>query len=160
VTQTWQLRDDVLVYALFPHMHLRGKSFRYEAEYPNGTVEVLLDVPHYDFNWQHRYELAEPKRLPKGSFMRCTAIYDNSAANPNNPDPSVTVHAGTQSWDEMFNGYWDVALAEQDLTRTDRATEVIVRAARRACRPAALGPILTVALAGLLIRRRLDRSSG
>ncbi len=68
VSQTWEIHDDLIVYTpLFPHMHPRGRSFRYEVEYPDGAVETLLSVPHYDFNWQHRYELAEPKRLPKGS---------------------------------------------------------------------------------------------
>ena len=70
----------------------------------------------YDFNWQHRYVLAEPRRLPAGTLIRCTAVYDNSAANPANPDPTATVRTGTQSWDEMFNGYFDVVLADQDLT--------------------------------------------
>jgi hypothetical protein len=78
----------------------------------------LLSVPRYDFNWQHRYVLAEPKRLPAGSRLRCTAVYDNSAGNPNNPDPSATVRAGEQSWDEMFNGYFDVVLADADRTST------------------------------------------
>ena len=49
-----------------PHMHLRGKAFRYEAVYPDGTTEMLLDVPHYDFNWQTSYRLAEPQTLPAG----------------------------------------------------------------------------------------------
>src|SRR5262249_38503873 len=102
--------------AVFPHMHLRGKSFRYQVAYPDGTSEILLDVPHYDFNWQHRYELAVPKRLPAGSLLTCNAHYDNSKGNPANPDPSATVVAGTQSWQEMFNGYFDVVLADQDLT--------------------------------------------
>src|SRR5437868_11050081 len=97
-------------------MHLRGKSFRYEVTYPDGSAEVLLDVPRYDFSWQHRYELAEPKRLPAGSLLRCTAVYDNSADNPANPDPAATVRAGRQSWDEMFNGYFDVARADEDRT--------------------------------------------
>jgi peroxiredoxin len=156
ITQTWKVGDDLLVLALFPHMHLRGKSFRYEVDYPDGTTEVLLNVPRYDFNWQHRYELAEPKRLPKGTLMRCTAVYDNSGANPNNPDPSATVRAGQQSWDEMFNGYWDVALAEQDLTRINEGTAVLERAARRICRPAVLVPLLAAALGLLILRRRLQ----
>ncbi len=117
VGQTWQVNDDVLLLAFFPHMHLRGKSFRYEAVYPDGREEILLDVPRFDFAWQFRYVLAEPKRLPAGSRLRCTAVYDNSKANPANPDPSQTVLTGTQSWEEMFNGYFDVALADQDLTR-------------------------------------------
>ncbi len=117
VVQTWQINCDVLLLSLFPHLHLRGKSFRYEAIYPDGTSEILLDVPRYDFNWQHRYELAEPKRLPTGSLLRCTAVYNNSANNPLNPNPDAEVHEGPQSWDEMFRGYFDVALADQDLTR-------------------------------------------
>ena len=117
VEQTWRFNDAVLLLAFFPHMHLRGKSFRYEAVYPDGAEEILLDVPRFDFGWQFRYALAEPKRLPAGSLLRCTAVYDNSKDNPANPDPSAVVRAGTQSWDEMFNGYFDVALADQDLTR-------------------------------------------
>ncbi|MBI1900730.1 MAG: redoxin domain-containing protein [Planctomycetia bacterium] len=116
VEKSWKAEHDVLLLAMFPHMHLRGKSFRYEAFYPDGRREILLDVPRYDFNWQHRYVLAEPKRLRAGTTLTCTAHYDNSAANPANPDPSATVRFGLQSWEEMFNGYFDVALAEQDLT--------------------------------------------
>lgn len=117
VAQTWQMNRDVLLLAFFPHMHLRGKSFRYEAFYPDGASEILLDVPRYDFNWQNRYELVEPIRLPAGARLRCTAVYDNSADNPANPDPSAEVRAGQQTWDEMFNGYFDVVLADEDLTR-------------------------------------------
>jgi hypothetical protein len=159
VSQTWEIRDDLIVYALFPHMHLRGKSFRYEVEYPDGTVETLLSVPHYDFNWQHRYELAEPKRLPKGSRMRCTAVYDNSSANPNNPDPTATVRAGTQSWDEMFNGYWDVALADEDLTRPPSRTEVLLKTARMIPMSVLLGLMLSLTWTALVLRRRRRMSN-
>ena len=89
---------------------------RYTAEYPDGSAEVLLDVPAYDFNWQHRYELAEPKRLPAGTVVRCAAVYDNSADNPYNPDPTATVRAGPQSWDEMFNGYFDITPADEGVS--------------------------------------------
>ena len=114
VERTVRLDEDMLLLGMFPHMHLRGKSFRYEAELPDGRQETLLDVPRWDFNWQHRYELAEPKLLPAGTTVRCVAVYDNSAANPANPDPSATVRAGSQSWDEMFNGYLDVARVDED----------------------------------------------
>jgi peroxiredoxin/mono/diheme cytochrome c family protein len=120
--RTWTAPADVLLLSLFPHMHLRGKSFRYTAEYPDGTSEILLDVPRYDFNWQHWYELAEPKRLPAGTVLRCAAVYDNSSGNPFNPDPSATVVTGEQTQDEMFNGYFDIALADQDLP-AERAAE-------------------------------------
>ena len=102
---------------MFPHMHARGKSFRYDATFPDGRTETLLSVPRFDFGWQGRYDLAEPRRLPAGTTLRCVATYDNSAANPGNPDPAVTVHAGPQSWEEMFNGYYEIARADEDLAR-------------------------------------------
>jgi hypothetical protein len=116
VEHEWQAPADLLLLAMFPHMHLRGKSFRYEADYPDGTRETLLHVPRYDFNWQHRYVLATPKPIPAGTTLRCISHYDNSEANPANPDPGATVHTGKQSTDEMFNGYFDVALPDRGLT--------------------------------------------
>jgi peroxiredoxin/mono/diheme cytochrome c family protein len=134
VEHAWLMPADMLLFAMFPHMHLRGKSFRYEAVYPDGQTEILLDVPRYDFNWQHRYVLAEPKRLPAGTTLRCVAIYDNSANNPANPDPGATVRTGPQSWDEMFNGYFDVALADQDLARPPTWREMIGTTLRNSAR--------------------------
>jgi hypothetical protein len=106
VTATEKFRDDVTLLSLTPHMHLRGKAFRYDAKYPDGSTETLLDVPAYDFNWQLRYEFAEPKLIPKGTVVTCTAAFDNSSGNPNNPDPSKTVTWGQQSWDEMMIGFF------------------------------------------------------
>ncbi|MBX7164926.1 MAG: redoxin domain-containing protein [Pirellulales bacterium] len=106
VTATSKFRKDTLVLQLFPHMHYRGKSFRIEAFYPDGAHEVLLDVPKYDFNWQLRYDLAQPKLMPKGTKMVSTAYYDNSADNPRNPDPTETVRFGLQSFEEMMVGYY------------------------------------------------------
>ena len=80
-----------------PHTHLRGKAFKYEATYPNGDKEVLLDVPHYDFNWQITYVLAKPKLLPKGTELHCVAFYNNSKSNFSNPDPNATVRWGEPS---------------------------------------------------------------
>ena len=105
---------DMLLLNLFPHMHYRGKSFRFEAEYPDGSREVLLDVPHYDFNWQLRYDLAESKFMPKGSRLICTARYDNSDANPLNPDPTKTVRFGLQTWEEMMVGYYTTVSASEE----------------------------------------------
>jgi hypothetical protein len=101
-------------------MHYRGKSFRFEAEYPEGSKEILLDVPRYDFNWQLRYDLAEPKLLPKGTRLVCTAHFDNSAANPLNPDPTKAVRFGLQSWEEMFVGYYTSVAAEDELAARPR----------------------------------------
>jgi peroxiredoxin len=105
-------KQDTLLLSLFPHMHLRGKAFRYEAQYPDGTQEVLLDVPRYDFNWQQTYQLAEPKLLPKGTRVRCTARYDNSPENIANPNPNRIVTWGEQTWDEMMMGFFDSTTPE------------------------------------------------
>ena len=110
VFQSMVFPGDVLLISLFPHMHLRGKSFRYEATYPSGQTETLLSVPQYDFMWQHRYVLAEPTRLPAGTTVRGVAVYDNSAANLANPDPSAAVVYGKLTTDEMFHGYFDAVL--------------------------------------------------
>jgi hypothetical protein len=99
---------------LTPHMHMRGKSFRYEAWYPDGKREILLDVPRWDFNWQIDYVLAEPKLMPKGTQLRCFATYDNSAGNPANPDPSKWVFFGEQTWDEMMIGWFTAVTPPAD----------------------------------------------
>lgn len=105
-----QAPSDVQLLAFMPHMHLRGKSFRYEAKFPDGRSQILLDVPQYDFNWQTAYQLSEPLKLPPGSYLHCTAAYDNSADNLNNPDPTKAVRWGDQTWNEMMIGYFDVAI--------------------------------------------------
>ena len=92
-----------------PHMHFRGRAFRFQAVYPNGDTEILLDIPKYDFNWQPYYYLETPKFLPQGTLIECTAYFDNSANNPFNPDPKATVLWGPQTWDEMMIGWLDVA---------------------------------------------------
>jgi peroxiredoxin len=155
VEQTWQINRPVLLLSLFPHMHLRGKSFRYDVTYPDGSDEVLLHVPRYDFAWQHRYDLAEPKRLPAGSRLRCTAVYDNSADNPANPDPDATVHAGLQSWDEMFNGYFDVVLADEDRTALWARTVSVIADVFRPARNAVIVGLLALTEGWLFMRRRV-----
>lgn len=98
---------DVEVLSFFPHMHLRGKAFQYEANLPGGKREILLDVPRYDFNWQLSYFLAEPRVLPKGTWVNVKGWFDNSAKNPANPDPTRNVRWGPQTTDEMLLGYVD-----------------------------------------------------
>lgn len=95
--------------SLLPHMHLRGKSFEFRAVFPDGRSETLLRVPNYSYNWQLSYYLAKPLPLPAGTTIECTAHFDNSAANPLNPDPTKAVRFGPQSWDEMMIGYFEVA---------------------------------------------------
>jgi peroxiredoxin len=104
-TATRTLPFDTTILAFFPHMHLRGKAFRYEARLPDGRTQVLLDVPRYDFNWQLSYRLAEPIELPRGTTLHLTGWFDNSKNNPANPDPTRTVGWGPQTYDEMMLGY-------------------------------------------------------
>jgi hypothetical protein len=93
------------VTAFMAHMHVRGKAFRFEVVTADGKTETLLDIPRYDFNWQLRYELKEPRTLPRGSQVKVTAVYDSSLANKANPAPTKTVRWVQQSYDEMMIGY-------------------------------------------------------
>ena len=107
--------QSAVLHSLMPHMHLRGKAMRFEARYPDGRREILLDVPRYEFDWQNLYVLAEPKPMPEGTVIRCEARFDNSAANLNNPDPTRRVTFGEQTEDEMLVGYLNYTLRDQDL---------------------------------------------
>ena len=106
---------------LMPHMHLRGKSFEYKATYPDGSSEVLLSVPAFDFGWQSSYLLATPKAMPKGTRIDCLAHYDNSAEQPANPDPKRAVTWGDQTWEEMMIGYIVYVDDEPVSARTSQA---------------------------------------
>jgi hypothetical protein len=59
-------------------------------------------VPKYDFNWQTDYIFEQPLRLPKGTKIHASAWYDNSTANESNPDPTIEVRWGDQTWEEMM----------------------------------------------------------
>ncbi|MBI2424511.1 MAG: redoxin family protein [Candidatus Hydrogenedentes bacterium] len=96
---------DAKVWGLAPHMHYRGSRFKYTAQLPDGTSQVLLSVPHYRFDWQTMYWFEDPVQLPKGSVMLCEGAFDNSTTNPANPDPTDTVIFGDQTFQEMFIGY-------------------------------------------------------
>jgi len=98
--------EDAELYSLMPHMHFRGKRMKFIAKYPDGSEELLLSVPDYDFNWQLAHEFAEPYRVPAGTQIIAVGAFDNSEQNPANPDPSIEVKWGEQSWEEMFMGFY------------------------------------------------------
>ncbi len=102
-------QDTELVY-MFPHMHVRGKDMTYRLEYPDGRSETILNVPHYDFNWQLAYNVAQPIKVPKGTKLIVTAHYDNSANNKFNPDPNRTVYYGDMTWEEMMFPFFSVVV--------------------------------------------------
>jgi hypothetical protein len=97
-----------------PHMHYRGTGF--EAWYVNDANEKkrLLNVPAYDFNWQHRYEFADPIPLSSIRRLHGKVEFDNSAGNPFNPDPSQFVTWGDQTWEEMAVGFFDLVVPRVD----------------------------------------------
>ncbi len=113
-------KEDTQILGLYPHMHFRGKSWKYVAHYPDDTKKTLLDVPRFDYNWQESYILNKPITLPKGTKLECIAHFDNSDKNLVNPDPTEEVKFGEQSWEEMMIGYVDyITLADGGSQGTD-----------------------------------------
>ena len=110
IESTYITTDDIHLQSFAPHMHVRGKDFRYTATYPDGRTEILLSVPAYDFGWQSAYILAEPKAIPRGTRIDCLAHFDNSTGNPANPNPAASVEWGEQSFEEMMIGYFDYVI--------------------------------------------------
>jgi len=102
--QSVTLKEDAYMQSFLPHMHFRGKSMRFNAHYPDGTVEELINIANYNYNWQISYKLEEPILMPAGTRIEAIGHYDNSTQNKANPDPSRSVPWGDQSWDEMFFG--------------------------------------------------------
>ena len=118
--------DNVRLAYVQPHLHLRGKAYELRLIYPTGESETLLSVPKYNFSWQLSYEEAKPLSMPKGTRIECTAHHDNSANNPYNPNPNVTVRWGDQTWEEMMMGFFAVVV-----DANVKPQEVIGRAAPR-----------------------------
>ena len=114
-------KTDTVFISLHPHMHFRGSSMKYTAYYPDGTTEVLLDVPKYDYSWQTQYTYTEPKFIPKGTRVEIIATYDNSenrkAMYPV-LDIGRAVASGGRSVDEMYIPYVEsAAIDEEDASR-------------------------------------------
>lgn len=106
---------DVTLYALWPHMHYRGKDMTFVLTEPNGKQTTILRVPSYNPHWQLTYELAKPLKLKRGSVLTAYGHYDNSRANLHNPDPTATVKFGPQGTDEMYLPFIEVSLDDEDL---------------------------------------------
>ena len=105
--------EDITLYYMTPHMHLRGKSLKWIVTYPDGRDQVILNVPKFDFNWQFNYELAEPLRIPAGSKIVGIGVYDNSVKNRWNPAPHLPVYWSEQSWDEMYQAFTEYSVDSQ-----------------------------------------------
>lgn len=105
VTRCYDAESDKLLLSFTPHYHYRGKDVRYEIIEPDGKRETLLYVPNYNFEWQLVYRLKEPKLLRKGSRLKVTVHYDNSANNRGNPDPTKVLRWGDKSEEEMMTNW-------------------------------------------------------
>jgi peroxiredoxin len=129
VIASYTMKGNGKIASFTPHMHDRGKDFRYEATLPDGTTRTLLSVPRYDFKWQFVYFPREMIALPKGTVLKAIAHYDNSPGNPRNPDPDKAVTFGLQTFEEMMFGFVDMVYDEdvdspalKALRDADRAT--------------------------------------
>jgi hypothetical protein len=120
---TTAVTEPITLYALSPHMHVRGKDMSFKVTWPDGRDEMILNVPKYDFNWQINYELEKPLKLPAGSKITAVGHYDNSPRNRYNPAPEKQVYWSDQSWDEMFIPYIEYTIDSQTLTNAAKTTQ-------------------------------------
>ena len=99
-----------------PHMHLRGKAMEVEAILPDGSQQVVSYVGKFNFNWMTNYIYADDAApmFPKGTMIRVTAWYDNTRANPNNPDPDQWVGFGDRTVDEMGHAWMNVTYVSDE----------------------------------------------
>ena len=111
----YEVKQDEWLISMTPHMHLRGQAFKYTAHLPddpNPEGKILLNIPEYDFNWQLKYILEEPFLMPKGTIIKCRALFDNSEDNLSNPKPEKWVYWGDQTFQEMMIGFMNTIPAK------------------------------------------------
>jgi Tfp pilus assembly protein PilF len=120
VTDDFTLPVDVDLLAIYPHAHYLGKDIQAFATLPDGEKETLIHIPHWNLNWQAVYRYAEPVPLPKGTIVSLRYVYDNSSANPLNPNrPPARVKSGNRSSDEMCHLWLQVLPVNFDAARGD-----------------------------------------
>ncbi len=141
--------------SMSPHMHVRGKSFRYTAVYPDGKREILLDVPKYDFNWQTEYRLSQKKKIPNGTRILCEAVFDNSVNNLSNPNPNAWVQWGDQTYEEMMIGYFHISIPIDP--KIGRAPELKKAAGSARPSPAKIFALLDTDNDGKLLRDEVPK---
>jgi hypothetical protein len=107
----------VHVHSITPHMHLLGRKMTVRATMPDGSSRCLVDVPDWDFHWQRTYEFREPIALPFGSRVDLSARYDNSPANPQNPNsPPREARWGEATTDEMCIAFLGITVDAENLS--------------------------------------------
>jgi mono/diheme cytochrome c family protein len=90
------------IWFIAPHMHLLGRKMSVEMTPAGAAPECLVDIPDWEFNWQGVYLYRNPIDVPAGTKLSLRALYDNSLANPQNPNnPPKSVSWGEATTDEM-----------------------------------------------------------
>ncbi|MCA9040243.1 MAG: hypothetical protein KDA65_07860, partial [Planctomycetaceae bacterium] len=117
-SKSFTFQKEARIMSLMPHMHWRGLSAEYVLEFPDGKKKEILSVPYYDFNWQSIYRYQNPIEVPPETKLTVIGTWDNTADNPNNPDPSKTVRWGQQTWEEMLAGWVDYVYVEPESVET------------------------------------------
>lgn len=112
---TMPVLTDVSLLNIFPHCHLIGASWKVYATSPNGLDTIpLISIPEWDFNWQGFFTFPYLTKVPGGYTLHAEATYDNTSANPFNPnDPPQWVYFGEGTEDEMFFVFIDVVVYEE-----------------------------------------------
>ncbi|GIV33077.1 MAG: hypothetical protein KatS3mg031_0612 [Chitinophagales bacterium] len=96
-------REDKSLLAVFPHMHLIGKTIVSYAIDPAGDTIPLVRINNWDFEWQGFYFYKNLVKIPAGSQMIGWGLYDNTVNNHHNPyRPPQTITVGEATTDEMF----------------------------------------------------------
>lgn len=112
VTAIARISEDSYLYNIAPHMHYRGKSVKYRADFPDGSTHKILSIPNFQHSWQMTYRLKQPMFLPAGTIIVAEGVFDNSLGNALNPDPNQEVVWGDQVWDEMFIAWMRIGAAQ------------------------------------------------
>jgi hypothetical protein len=109
-TTRYTIDADISVLTINPHLHQLGKSFWAFAIKPNGDTIPLIRIKRWNVNWQYFYTFKTMVKIPAGSEIVAIAEFDNTTANPYNPNqPPKTVAerwdyggASMRASDEMF----------------------------------------------------------
>jgi hypothetical protein len=110
------LKENTLITNFQPHFHLRGKAMQVEAILPDGRNQIISYIGHFNFNWMTNYIYKDDAApvFPKGTVIHVSAWYDNTRANPSNPDPDQWVGYGDRTVDEMAHAWMNVVYLTDD----------------------------------------------
>jgi hypothetical protein len=115
VTDHFTIPVDVDAIGVIPHAHYVCRSMYAYAILPDGSRRTLLRIPDWNFNWQQQYRYAAPIHLPADTRVEMEFTYDNSEANPRNPNhPPARVRYGPGTNDEMAGLHLQVIPVDPD----------------------------------------------